>query len=390
MSSLKNLPKQGIVFWPVGTGDSNTICIDKDTTLQVDLHHMVKSEDEEDPHYAIVDELIKFLPKKDKKPYLSLFVLTHPDDDHIQGFEYMLKNVKIGEIWFTPKIFMEYDKDLCADAKKFKDEVDRRKKLAIEKSGDLESGNKLKIIGYDKILEEEEFEGFPDKLLLYPGKETNEVDGKSYEEVNIFIHAPFKDDMSGEKNETSVGMQIELYNGENIGSILLFGDLDYPILKKIFDLSLNRSNKEKLRWDILLAPHHCSKSIMYYKDEGDEEEKFKKDIMESFESNKGVLGYIVSSSEPIPSSNKSGDNPPHAKAKNRYEEIVDNGKFLCTQEHPNENKTEPIVFSFGDNGFNYEKPDGDDDSGKSSILMAIKSARGEKTAPTKSTDFGNE
>jgi hypothetical protein len=129
---------------------------------------------------------------------------------------------------------------------------------------------------------------------------------------------------------------------------------------------------------------------MYYKDEGDDEEKFKKDIMDSFEKYKGTLGYVISSSEPIPSSNKPGDNPPHAKAKNRYEEIIDRGKFLCTQEHPNEKKTEPIVFSFGDNGFDYEKPDGDDDSRKSSIPSAIISSRGEKTAPTKSTGFGNE
>lgn len=383
---LKKLPTQGIVFWPIGTGDSTTICIDKDTILQIDLHHMTKSEDEDDPHYAVVDELIKLLPKKDKKPYLPLFVLTHPDEDHVRGFKYMLEKIAIGEIWFTPKIFMEYKKDLCDDAKGFRSEIDRRKELAIKNKGKLESGDKLKIIGYDKILEEEEFEEFPDELLLYPGNETNEVDGNRYEEINIFIHAPFKDDMTGEKNETSVGMQVELYNGKDIGSVLLFGDLDYPIIKKIFD----RSSEEDLRWDILLAPHHCSKSIMYYKDEGDEEEKFKKDIMDSFENNKGELGYIISSSEPIPSSNKEGDNPPHAKAKNRYEEIVDCGKFLCTQEHPNKKKTEPIVFSFGDNGFDYEKPNGDDDSGKSLIPPAIISSRGEKTAPTKSTGFGNE
>lgn len=387
---INNLPTKGIVFWPVGTGDSTTICVDKGTIMQVDLHHMEKSEVKDDPHYAIVDELIKLLPKKDKKPYLSLFVLTHPDDDHIKGFEYLLENVKIGEIWFTPKIFMEYKKALCDDANKFRDEVDRRKKLAIEKSGNLESGDKIKIIGYDKILEDEKFKDFPEKLLLFPGKETNEIDGKSNEEVKIFIHAPFKDNMSGEKNETSVGMQIELYNGEDIGSILLFGDLDYPILKKIFDLSLKRSNEDRLRWDILLAPHHCSKSIMYYQDEGDVEEKFKKDIMNAYENNKGKLGYVISSSDPIPMSNKSGDNPPHAKAKNRYEEIVDSGKFLCTQEHPTENKTEPIVFSFGDNGFDYEKIKVDGDSGESLIPPAIIRSRGEKTAPTKSTGFGNE
>ena len=385
---ITELPKQGIVFWPVGTGDSTTICIDKDTVIQVDLNHLAKSGEKDDPHYEVVDELIKLLPKVNKKPFLSLFVLTHPDEDHIKGFEYLLENVIVSEIWFTPKVFMEYKPKLCEDANKFREEAERRKKLATKNKGKLETGDKIKIIGYNKIIDEEEFKNFPKELIMYPGEETNIIDDREFDEINIFVHAPFGDDLAGEKNETSVGMQVELYNGEDIGSVLLLGDLGYPIINKIFDLSLKRSNEDKLRWDVFLAPHHCSKSVMYYQDEDDEEEKLKKDILDSFENNKGSLGYIISSSEPVPSKNKDGDDPPHAKAKNRYEGIVDVGKFMCTQEHPNEKKTEPIVFSFGENGFEYNKPNGDDDSGKSKIPPAIITSRGEKTAPTKSTGFG--
>jgi hypothetical protein len=55
---------------PVGTGDSTTICVDKETIIQVDLNHMEKSDDEKDPHCQILDELIKVLPIKNKKPFL--------------------------------------------------------------------------------------------------------------------------------------------------------------------------------------------------------------------------------------------------------------------------------------------------------------------------------
>ena len=99
------LPKTGIVFWPVGTGDSTTISVSRDTVVQVDLHHMTVSEEEGDPHVAIVDELARLLPKVDGKPYLAAFVLTHPDEDHCLGFSSLAKKVRIGELWFSPRVF---------------------------------------------------------------------------------------------------------------------------------------------------------------------------------------------------------------------------------------------------------------------------------------------
>ena len=45
---------------------------------------------------------------------------------------------------------------------------------------------------------------------------------------------------------------------------------------------------------------------------------------------------VVSSSKTVPSSNKKGDDPPHAKAKKQYETITDS--FLCTMD-----QEEPIV-----------------------------------------------
>ena len=47
---------------------------------------------------------------------------------------------------------------------------------------------------------------------------------------------------------------------------LLLGDLSYPIIKRIFEVS----EEDDLAWNVLLAPHHCSKAVMYWKDEGDE------------------------------------------------------------------------------------------------------------------------
>ena len=82
-----NFPDRGLVFWPVGTGDSTTVRVAESVYLQVDLRHMAKSEEDDDPAWPVIDELTEILPKLRGKPYLSVFALTHPDLDHCQGFE---------------------------------------------------------------------------------------------------------------------------------------------------------------------------------------------------------------------------------------------------------------------------------------------------------------
>ena len=81
----------------------------------------------------IIDHLVELLPKRNKEPYLAAFVLTHPDQDHIQGFAELLKRVQIGELWHTPKVFRDQSdqETICDDAKAFRKEADRRRKAIL-------------------------------------------------------------------------------------------------------------------------------------------------------------------------------------------------------------------------------------------------------------------
>ena len=111
------LPKRGIVFWPVGVGDSTTVVVDQETIFQVDLHHLGAAEDDDDPRTPIVDRLLKLLPKRDGKPYLAGFAATHLDEDHILGFAKLLdEKVTIGDLWFTPRIFRDVDEGTSRSA----------------------------------------------------------------------------------------------------------------------------------------------------------------------------------------------------------------------------------------------------------------------------------
>ncbi len=106
------LPDRGIVFSPVGCGDSITVVVDNDTIIQIDIHHVADAEKDDDPRIPIVDELVGALPKRDGKLYLAVFGATHLDNDHICGFKRLLDEVTIGDLWFTPRVLWDQDRPL--------------------------------------------------------------------------------------------------------------------------------------------------------------------------------------------------------------------------------------------------------------------------------------
>jgi hypothetical protein len=380
------LPTKGFVFWPVGTGDSTTIVVDTDSVLQVDLHHMVKADDDSDPCCPIVDELASALPERDGKPYLAVFALTHPDTDHCAGFADLFKRVTLGELWFSPRIFTEYTKDLGDHAKAFKAEAMRRVKATIEATGDPGSGNRVRIIGYNDLLEEDDFKGFPEDRLTIPGSEVTILDDADLAgEFRAFVHAPFKDGVAAERNESSIGLQVSLYDGEAVGRAMLLGDLCYPTIDRIFEIS----DDDDVAWHIWLAPHHCSKSVMYWKDEDDEEETLRQDLLDKIEAAAESSGCVVASSSPVPSTNKPGDNPPHAIAKARYEEISPNG-FICTMEYPDESNPKPLMFEMTTEGL--QQPSAATKQGRGTtakdLTAGVAGGRGAAEPPKDRVGFG--
>ena len=375
-------PDRGFIFWPVGTGDSTTVRVADEVYLQIDLRHMAKSEDDDEPAWPVIDELVEILPTRGDQPYLSVFALTHPDLDHCQGFEELNERVVISELWMSPRTFREFreNDDLCDDAQAFHDEAMRRVKAAIDAGGDPGSGDRIRIIGYDDLLQMPEFDSFPDELLSIPGQAITTLDGEDLSGLfEAFIHAPFKDDSFGERNDCSLAFQISLSNGNEAGRALLMGDLSYPVIRRIFD----RSEDARLAWNLLLAPHHCSKSVMYWQDEDDDEETLKPEMVRDIGNAALDPGYVVSSSEPVPKDNDPGDNPPHAKAKQQYERIVPN-EFICTHERPDEENPEPIIFDVSENGFAYV---GEGESSKS-MGDALTAAGGAAVAPATAVGFG--
>jgi hypothetical protein len=384
--------KKGVVVWPVGTGDSTTLVLQPGKmTMQIDLRHLEKADDPEEPECAIIDHLAKVLPKRNGRPYLAVFALTHPDKDHIQGFKELLKKVDIGELWHTPKIFRDHEDDdeaMCEDALAFRAEAHRRRAAMTTNPKNVKSGDRLRVIGHDDILKEDEYSGLPEDCKSRPGDKVSIVDGVNLAgHFEAFIHAPFKDDQASSKNNTSLSLNIVLWEGNKCAQFFFFGDREYPSITQIFDVTEAGNNKAYLYWDVMLCSHHCSKKVMYWQDEGDEDETFKKDIMDRFQKYARKGAYIVSSSH-AEFTDGEGDNPPHKRARNRYEEIVKAGGFLCTHEHPSKKSSRPMVFTVTEQGLRFEDTRS---VGKAApaLMAAVTTARGSTQPPGVQVGFGS-
>lgn len=386
-----DLPARGFVFWPVGTGDSTTVKVNENVVMQVDIHQMQAAEDDEEPFHPVVDTLVEeVLPtlESEDKPYLAVFVLTHPDKDHCKGFAELLERTIIGELWLAPRVLRDYkdnadasmDIELCDDAVAFAEEAIRR--IGLNQESEAGSGDRIRIIGSDDILEEDNYKNIPENRKSRPGETVTVLDGVDLEGTfEVFFHSPFGDDSTKERNKTSLGMQVTITEGDASGQAMLLGDLDYPPLKRIF---VELSDDDDKAWDVILAPHHCSKSAMYFQEEGDDEAVLKRDILDAIEAASDGSGWIVASSRKIPATNQPGDNPPHALAKARYEEIAPNG-FLCTGD--DEESDDPIVFEVNIDGISLVS--GASSGEASEAAAAIAAARGGEKPYGETVGFGS-
>jgi hypothetical protein len=377
------LPNRGIVFWAVGVGDSTTVVVGEEAILQIDLHHLEAAEEDDDPRVPIVDRLVELLPERDGKPYLATFAATHLDKDHILGFAELLDRVTIGDLWFTPKIFRDVDEgELCDDGKVFVKEAERR--IGVVKGDSTAgSGDRIRIIGHDDLLSEPPYSDLPAEIFIRPGEFITALDGVDHVDVfRAFVHGPFKDDGSKERNDTSLALQLTLRDGTETLNALTFGDLRYPDLKAIFD----RSKADDLLWHAMLAPHHCSNGAMYWPDETGGEPKLRRDILDAMETAAEETSIVVVSADKIPTGNQAGDNPPHAKAANRYREIASDG-VICTGQHPSAEAPEPIVFEVSAEGAGLRDA-ALVEASASKLAKEISEARGEDEVPAGRVGFG--
>lgn len=337
MSSWQ-LPQSGVVFWPVGNGDATTIVVDDNTVLQIDINHRAAAEDDEDDRVPVVDRLVETLPLTDSgEPRLSVLAITYHDEDHCSGFERLLEEVVVEELWVTLRSFVEADDgELTEVGQAVYEEACRRREEEIEaatlgrRSG---QGDRLRVIGNADLLNADDWQDFPRELLTSAGQlvATINVEDRS-DDIAVFVHTPFRSDTEdGSRNSSSLGVQIEFKSGDQAGKrILLLGDLEYAQIEAFVDKTEQAGNQEQLWWDLLLAPHHCSRNAVRRKDGEDWIDADAADDLGAYADDGAVVVVSARSFEGI---SEEDTDPPHTDARDVYENIVGEDSIYYTSDY---------------------------------------------------------
>lgn len=349
-----------IKFYPVGNGDCSLVSIGgANQKMMFDCNFRQQAENDDEEMYDVLSDLIdNELSTKCGLPFLEAYLLTHPDQDHCRGFadkfylgdpdaikdsDKEAKKILIGELWYSPRVFEEYTSDLTDDAKAFKKEAKRRMDLYKSDSKKADKpGNRIRIIGWTGA---KELEGLDERITV-PGNLVNEVNGKECKHFEMFIHAPFKDDIeNADRNETSIVSQLRFKtdNGE-ITRVFLAGDAEWHVWENIMNKT---GDDDYLHWDLLEAPHHCSYTF-FADDRNDEPNQASIDFLDKRESG----AFVVASSKVI---KQNSDNPPCQKAKNRYVEKVGESNFFCTSGTSEKEADKPIVFEIDNDGLQLQE-----------------------------------
>jgi len=170
--------KARFLFFDVGQGDATFLIMPGGECMLIDN----KGDSKVD-----VKELLKeILPKKDGKPYLNYFVLTHAHADHVGSANELFNDFEINEVWYTGFEFTSKEKkNLCEEYKQFLEIIEKRKEKYIDTELVLESATpKVISVGevifevlsppsrkiWDKLNEEKDLKASMQRLTEYAAK----------------------------------------------------------------------------------------------------------------------------------------------------------------------------------------------------------------------------
>lgn len=349
-----------IKFYPVDNADCTLIKLSNGKTIIIDCQFFSDLNDKDGKQvlYDVKADLLKELSKdSDGHPFVDLFVNTHPHEDHCLGFGDHFYSGKvgdydddkdkdkiiIGELWVTPIVMSN---DECEDAKDVRKEAKRRRKLyKDDESFNGSYGNYLRIIGYDKDKK------FDERYSYIPGTTVSTANGSSLEWLDMFIHAPFKEDIEGSKttnnkNDASIVIQYAFKIEGCVTpkcKLLMGGDAEHDIWQHILD---NNQDDANLQWHIFLSPHHCSWTFFNDTNKKDEVCESAEEILAR---QIGDRSYIIASSKEI---KEEDQDPPSYQAKKEYKKRLktkDNFRNTAV-DHKVNVIPQPIVFYIDKHG----------------------------------------
>lgn len=359
-----------ITFFPVGNGDATLIELNG-TTVLTDIHYRTACENDGEPEFDFAPELQEACHRGRRDYRLRLFVLTHPDRDHLGGFTTLFftgdpdsyparpaaddRLILIEEMWVSPYALSPHY-ETAASAPVLK-EIRRRHDLMGTLAGQ-QDGNRLRVM--DTRAGGGVFApGLAWRLLAPTPQEAAIPEAPKGEEPNS-------------SNNSSLVIQWTLTVDGGTTELILAGDAEVDIWERLW--RDHGRNPLALRRHILLAPHHCSRCSMARKVENERYEYSQPALAALGQAN--GTGFIVASSKPIKNDD---DNPPSWDAKQMYLQMLreagasdPESRFLNPDTHLG-GKPDPVVFELSRHGPSLRVP-GTSARGKAALGSSATSA----------------
>lgn len=356
-----------MIFYPVDNGASILITLDDETHMLFDIKQKPEDATDDDKTEDVHASLLKTLPKRDGRRRLTVFAVTHPDLDHCQGFNRVFfypgqseedeDLIGIDELWVTAEIFNE---KLSGPAKDVQKEARRRLRLWSDKDKHKDAekpGNMLVVFGRS---DNEDLSVLPARRNPGAGTVVTSIAGQTRSDLEIFVHCPFSyllDNDEELRNDTSLIVQISMTDGDSKAALLIGGDAGCKVWKTVYNKSYEKSNLNRLEWDVFFIPHHGSYKFFTEKEH---EEGRKEAEKNPAKTSMSILaagrenGWLVCSSRPVKEENYEDGDPPHIEAIRHYrkcaEELGDKEHFVCLMEHPSKENPSPLVLRLTQGG----------------------------------------
>ena len=346
-----------IKFYPLGSkqnADTTLIDLDNGKKLLFDFANVANLTDDDERGIDLASVLGDDLESAGKSGY-DITAFTHSDDDHTRGadeffyFDHSDKHQSkgrrtFGTLWVPANTITESRNDLTTASKLIQAEARHR----------LKKGYGVRVFSRPKKLEswlkkygltlDSRRDFITDAGQLAP-ELTLENDA-----VEFFVHAPFawRQDKNTviDRNGDSLVMQATFTFNDELTRFFLGADVAHEALSEIVEITKLKKNEDRLLWDIMKLPHHCS-YLTLGPERGTNKTKPVENVEWLFET-QGQLGCIVvSSSKVIPTKGTKADKdvqPPHRQAANYCREVVNekDGEFIVTMEHPRQSGPKPV------------------------------------------------
>ena len=346
-----------VTFHPLGNADCAVFRLADDRLAVFDFADMRNSDDGSDKRCDLDAELRSALRRAGQTD-VAVLCVTHLDDDHCRGVGETFrlehrnhypgdKHIGIVELWVPAAAILETG--LKGDAALVQRE-------ALDR---LRKGRGVRIFSR------------PDPLRAHLLGRGINVDGKRHlfvdagtcvpgftlegpEACEFFVHSPFASKQADgsfiDRNANSIVLQAVFREGTRNTRVWLASDVTHEALGDIVRISEANENADRLEWDLLKLPHHCSYlSIGPERGAGDAATAPTPETKRMFEDYRANSAVVVSTSWPIPRAGTKEDRdvqPPHRQAANYHRGLGRGSAFRVTMEEPIESRPKPFAYKF--------------------------------------------